>query len=143
MPARQLNILIRDANYLLVLLPIANFTFIYSKTSSSSTLGWILVSTITCAIFLNMTIGVPDPDDNSTSNPLSGRTTALYFASIVGWIGLWGYSTYNIYRYSGQSSQYADILFIISIAWAIFLGIHYVLDWRIESYSNPIFGFDD
>ena len=143
MPARQLNILIRDANYLLVLLPIANFTFIYSKTSSDITLGLILASVIACATFLNMTIGIPDPDEDSTINSLPGRTALLYFSSIAGWIGLWAYSTYNIYEYSGQSDQYADLLFILSVAWAIFLGIHYFLDWRIEGYSNPIFGFDD
>lgn len=143
MPARELNLLVRDANYLLVLLPIANFSFVYTENGSIFTLILTLISCLACAVFLNLTLGIPDPSDDSDSEKLSRPVTVLYFSSIIAWTGLWSYSIYKLYTYSGGSNTYADILLILSLGWAILLLTHFGLGWKIDNYSNDMFEFSD
>jgi len=143
MPARELNVLIRDANYLLVFLPIANFAYVYLNNSAIMIMGLVIISSFVSAFSLNFTLGIPDPKDSPTTHGLSGGATILYFGSLIAWVALLAYSIYRLKNYIGQSNSYANILFIISIGWIILLGTHYLLDWWIDDYSNPIFEFTD
>ena len=139
MAARELNVLIRDANYLFVFLPVVNLAYLYSNAPNIGYLSLSLVACVTCAFALNFTIGAPDPKDETGAIPESAGI--LFLICVLCWVCLLSYSVYQLYPHIGKNSTTGNILFFVSVSWTILLSTHFLLDWKIDDYSNSLFEF--
>lgn len=142
MPARNLNTLFQDANYLLVFLPIANFLYVYTQTGSTQELILALFAALVCSYALNYSLGIPDPKEYDYDID-TGVFGPIYLISILLLSVVWGYSAYQIYKYIGVGMTYVNIFFILSVGWPFLLIIHSILHIYIEDYSNPLFAGRD
>jgi hypothetical protein len=138
MIVRELNALIRDANYLLVLTPIVNYAYLYTLLNSSRLLILTIFACIVCAFFLNFTRGYPETDE-SDSDSVPRYAAGIYILILITWVMIWAYSTFRMYEFIGGSDLAATALFFGSIAWATMLTTHFLLGWWIDGYSNPMY----
>lgn len=142
MIVRELNALISEANYLLVLTPIVIYVYLYSLVDSLLILSLAILACLICAFFLNFTRGHPEIDDeDSDSEEVSNYATGAFILSLVSWAILWGYSVYRIFEYIGSSDMSANVLFFGSIAWAAMLVTHFGLDYWLNDYTNEMYEF--
>lgn len=138
MIVRELNALIREANYLLVFVPVINYVYLSTLASSEVVLVLAAVSCAVSAFVLNFTRGYPEEDDESSSDDLPSIANGLYILSLGIWVVLWGYSIFRLCGFIGDLGP--NVLFFGSIAWAAMLTTHILLD-RIEEYENPMYDF--
>ncbi|UHH26130.1 hypothetical protein [Halobacterium noricense] len=133
MATRKLNTLLRDANYLLIFLPLANLLYVFSQTGAELELFLTCIAGLVCAYWLNYTVGIPDPAKTTSDNSDPGVFGVIYLFSLLLLAVAWIYSTYRIYEYTGASRIYANIFLIFSIGWPMLVSIHYLLDSYIGS----------
>lgn len=136
MIVRELNSLIREANYLFVLLPVVNFVYIYSIAPTGQLLLVTIFSCLISAFFFNFTKGYPEESSESAVPDLAGYA---YIVSVISWTLLWGYSLFLLFGYIGDSDLLSNVLFIGSVAWAAMLITHYLLSYWIDGYDNDIY----
>lgn len=138
MIVRELNALIREANYLLVFVPVINYVYLSTLESSEDILILSAVSCVICAFVLNFTRGYPEENDESSSDDLPTVVSWIYILSLGVWAVLWGYSVFQLYEFKGTLGP--NVLFFGSLAWAAMLLTHIVLD-RMNAYENPMYDF--
>jgi len=138
MIVRELNALIREANYLLVFIPVVNYVYLSTLESSKGILILAAVSCVVSAFVLNFTRGHPEEDDESSSEDLPTIVNRAYILSLGAWLILWGYSVIRFYEFIGSLAP--NVLFFGSIAWAAMLLTHIALD-RMDAYENPMYDF--
>lgn len=138
MIVRELNALIREANYLLVFVPVINYVYFSTLNLSGFVLVLAAVSCAVSAFILNFTRGYPEEDDESSSDDFPTIANRLYILSLGIWVVLWGYSIFRLYAFIGGLGP--NVLFFGSLAWAALLITHILLD-RIEEYDNKMYDF--
>ena len=136
MIVRELNSLIREANYLFVLLPVVNFVYIYSIAPTRQLLLVTIFSCLISAFFFNFTKGYPEESGESAIPDVAGYA---YILSVIFWALLWAYSLFLLFGYVGFSDLLSNVLFIGSVAWAAMLITHYLLSYWVDSYDNDIY----
>lgn len=138
MIVRELNTLIREANYLLVFVPLINYVYLSTLESSEEILILAAGSCLVSAFVLNFTRGYPEEDDEAGSDDLPTVVSGFYILSLAIWVVLWGYSIFQLYESIGNRGP--NVLFFGSLAWAAMLLTHMALD-RMEAYENPMYDF--
>lgn len=138
MIVRELNTLMREANYLLIFIPVINYVYISTLQSSQLILVLSTVSCVISGFVLNFTIGYPEPNNGSNSSGVPQIANVIYVLSLAVWVVLWGYSVFLMYDFIGKIIP--SVLFFASIAWSTMLLTHILLD-IIEEYDNDMYGF--
>lgn len=136
MIVRELNVLIREANYLVVFVPLVNYVYLSTLESSEEILILAAGSCVVSAFVFNFTGGYPEEYDESSSDDLPTVVIWIYILSLVVWMLLWGYSIFQLYEFIGNLGP--NVLFFGSLAWAALLLTHIMLD-RMDAYENPIY----
>lgn len=138
MIVRELNALIREANYLLVFVPLINYVYLSTLGSSEEVLILAAGSCVVSAFVLNFTRGYPEEDDEPSSDDLPKVASKIYLLSLGIWVVLWGYSIFLLYKFIGSLGP--NVLFFSSLAWAALLLTHIALD-RMDAYENHMYDF--
>lgn len=135
---RELNTLIREANYLLVFVPVINYVYLSSLKPSKKIFVLAGMSCVISAFVLNFTRGYPDEGDEPSSDSLPTIANVIYILSLGVWMILWIYSVLRLHGSLGNFGP--NVLFFGSLAWGAMLSIHIGLD-RMDAYDNPMYDF--